>query len=75
MFRFQEKTRNGPPRAGSWEWSALAEEGKWIWDTDMSGDGVSPSPPAESLAPGESATAVMGINFCDSTQAANFQLW
>lgn len=30
---------------------------------------------AESLAPGESATAVMGINFCDSTQAANFQLW
>ncbi|KAM5291286.1 AP-3 complex subunit beta-2 isoform 1-T1 [Glossophaga mutica] len=28
----------------------------------------------ESLAPGESATAVMGINFCDSTQAANFQL-
>jgi hypothetical protein len=31
--------------------------------------------PSESLAPGESATAVMGINFCDSTQAANFQLW
>lgn len=29
----------------------------------------------ESLAPGESTTAVMGINFCDSTQAANFQLW
>ncbi|KAI2575598.1 adaptor related protein complex 3 subunit beta 2 [Homo sapiens] len=31
-------------------------------------------PEIESLAPGESATAVMGINFCDSTQAANFQL-
>lgn len=34
-----------------------------------------PHPSAESLAPGESTTAVMGINFCDSTQAANFQLW
>uniref|UniRef100_A0A8D1AF72 AP-3 complex subunit beta n=2 Tax=Sus scrofa TaxID=9823 RepID=A0A8D1AF72_PIG len=31
-------------------------------------------PEIESLAPGESATAIMGINFCDSTQAANFQL-
>ncbi|XP_004594651.2 AP-3 complex subunit beta-2 [Ochotona princeps] len=31
-------------------------------------------PEIESLAPGETATAVMGINFCDSTQAANFQL-
>ncbi|XP_059951327.1 AP-3 complex subunit beta-2 isoform X4 [Mesoplodon densirostris] len=31
-------------------------------------------PEIESLAPGESATAVMGFNFCDSTQAANFQL-
>ncbi|KAM6181941.1 AP-3 complex subunit beta-2 isoform 5-T5 [Erethizon dorsatum] len=31
-------------------------------------------PEIELLAPGESATAVMGINFCDSTQAANFQL-
>ncbi|KAM8957844.1 AP-3 complex subunit beta-2 isoform 5-T5 [Lycaon pictus] len=31
-------------------------------------------PEIESLAPGESATAVMGINFCDSTQVANFQL-
>lgn len=30
---------------------------------------------SESLAPGESTTTVMGINFCDSTQAANFQLW
>ncbi|KAM5292450.1 AP-3 complex subunit beta-2 isoform 3-T3 [Ctenodactylus gundi] len=28
----------------------------------------------ELLAPGESVTAIMGINFCDSTQAANFQL-
>ncbi|XP_078541103.1 AP-3 complex subunit beta-2 isoform X1 [Lissotriton helveticus] len=28
----------------------------------------------ESLACGESATAIMGIDFCDSTQAANFQL-
>ncbi|XP_042527692.1 AP-3 complex subunit beta-2 isoform X1 [Dipodomys spectabilis] len=31
-------------------------------------------PEIESLAPGESTTAVLGINFCDSTQAANFQL-
>ncbi|XP_057578327.1 AP-3 complex subunit beta-2 isoform X4 [Hippopotamus amphibius kiboko] len=31
-------------------------------------------PEIETLAPGESATAIMGINFCDSTQAANFQL-
>uniref|UniRef100_A0A8C8YF78 AP-3 complex subunit beta n=1 Tax=Prolemur simus TaxID=1328070 RepID=A0A8C8YF78_PROSS len=31
-------------------------------------------PEIESLAPGEAATAIMGINFCDSTQAANFQL-
>ncbi|XP_036787818.2 AP-3 complex subunit beta-2 isoform X1 [Manis pentadactyla] len=31
-------------------------------------------PAIESLAPGESATAIMGINFCDSTQVANFQL-
>ncbi|XP_055969902.1 AP-3 complex subunit beta-2 [Sorex fumeus] len=31
-------------------------------------------PEIESLAPGEATTAVMGINFCDSTQAANFQL-
>nr|KAF6399113.1 adaptor related protein complex 3 subunit beta 2 [Molossus molossus] len=31
-------------------------------------------PEIESLAPGESATAIMGIDFCDSTQAANFQL-
>ncbi|KAM4749612.1 AP-3 complex subunit beta-2 isoform 2-T2 [Rhinophrynus dorsalis] len=28
----------------------------------------------EILAPGESATVIMGIDFCDSTQAANFQL-
>lgn len=34
-----------------------------------------PHTAAESLAPGESATAIMGINFCDSTQVANFQLW
>ncbi|XP_060035482.1 AP-3 complex subunit beta-2 isoform X3 [Erinaceus europaeus] len=31
-------------------------------------------PEIESLAPGETTTAVMGVNFCDSTQAANFQL-
>uniref|UniRef100_F7E0R1 AP-3 complex subunit beta n=1 Tax=Equus caballus TaxID=9796 RepID=F7E0R1_HORSE len=31
-------------------------------------------PEIESLSPGESTTAIMGINFCDSTQAANFQL-
>lgn len=29
----------------------------------------------ELLPAGETATAVMGIDFCDSTQAANFQLW
>ncbi|XP_070619046.1 AP-3 complex subunit beta-2 isoform X2 [Erythrolamprus reginae] len=28
----------------------------------------------ESLAPGETVSAVMGIDFCDSTQAASFQL-
>ncbi|XP_069812559.1 AP-3 complex subunit beta-2 isoform X3 [Dendropsophus ebraccatus] len=31
-------------------------------------------PETESLPPGESATVIMGIDFCDSTQAANFQL-
>jgi len=30
---------------------------------------------SESLAPGDTASVVMGIDFCDSTQAANFQLW
>lgn len=29
----------------------------------------------ELLPAGETTTAVMGIDFCDSTQAANFQLW
>lgn len=29
----------------------------------------------ELLPAGETATAVLGIDFCDSTQAANFQLW
>lgn len=28
----------------------------------------------EALPPGENATVIMGIDFCDSTQAANFQL-
>ncbi|XP_041444277.1 AP-3 complex subunit beta-2 isoform X1 [Xenopus laevis] len=28
----------------------------------------------ESLPPGESATVIIGIDFCDSTQAANFQI-
>ncbi|KAG8440343.1 hypothetical protein GDO86_006189 [Hymenochirus boettgeri] len=28
----------------------------------------------ESLSPGESLTVIMGIDFCDSTQAANFQI-
>ncbi|XP_040269715.1 AP-3 complex subunit beta-2 isoform X1 [Bufo bufo] len=28
----------------------------------------------ESLSPGESTSVIMGIDFCDSTQAANFQL-
>ncbi|XP_074089171.1 AP-3 complex subunit beta-2 isoform X1 [Macrotis lagotis] len=31
-------------------------------------------PEIESLAPGDSVTAIMGINFSDSTQAATFQL-
>lgn len=30
---------------------------------------------SECLAPGDTASVVMGIDFCDSTQAANFQLW
>lgn len=29
----------------------------------------------ESLPPGETVSVVMGIDFCDSTQAASFQLW
>ena len=29
---------------------------------------------SECLAPGDTASVVMGIDFCDSTQAANFQL-
>ncbi|XP_013912742.1 PREDICTED: AP-3 complex subunit beta-2-like [Thamnophis sirtalis] len=29
----------------------------------------------ESLAPGETVNVVMGIDFCDSTQVASFQLW
>lgn len=32
-------------------------------------------PFSEVLPAGESVTVVMGIDFCDSTQAANFQLW
>ncbi|NXG45142.1 AP3B2 protein, partial [Psilopogon haemacephalus] len=31
-------------------------------------------PEIEHLAPGDTASVVMGIDFCDSTQAANFQL-
>ncbi|XP_072292141.1 AP-3 complex subunit beta-2 isoform X10 [Eucyclogobius newberryi] len=40
----------------------------------QSGMRVKDFPEIESLAAGETTTAVMGVDFCDSTQAANFQL-
>ncbi|CAG5957656.1 unnamed protein product [Menidia menidia] len=40
----------------------------------QSGMRVKEFPEIELLPAGETATAVMGIDFCDSTQAANFQL-
>ncbi|XP_061855715.1 AP-3 complex subunit beta-2 isoform X2 [Colius striatus] len=40
-----------------------------------SGMRIQEFPEIECLAPGDTASVVMGIDFCDSTQAANFQLW
>ncbi|NXD12850.1 AP3B2 protein, partial [Nothocercus nigrocapillus] len=40
----------------------------------LSGMRIHEFPEIESLAPGDAASVVMGIDFCDSTQAANFQL-
>ncbi|MGH0133033.1 UNVERIFIED_CONTAM: hypothetical protein FKN15_035399 [Acipenser sinensis] len=40
----------------------------------MSGMRMQEFPEIEVLAPGETVTVVMGIDFCDSTQAAHFQL-
>ncbi|KGL73880.1 AP-3 complex subunit beta-2, partial [Tinamus guttatus] len=40
----------------------------------LSGTRIHEFPEIESLAPGDTASVVMGIDFCDSTQAANFQL-
>ncbi|XP_036390980.1 AP-3 complex subunit beta-2 isoform X3 [Megalops cyprinoides] len=40
----------------------------------QSGMRIKEFPEIEVLPPGETFTAVMGIDFCDSTQAANFQL-
>ncbi|XP_062439307.1 AP-3 complex subunit beta-2 isoform X2 [Rhea pennata] len=40
----------------------------------LSGMRIQEFPEIESLAPGDTANVVMGIDFCDSTQAANFQL-
>ncbi|TRZ18280.1 hypothetical protein HGM15179_008838 [Zosterops borbonicus] len=40
----------------------------------LSGMRIQEFPEIERLAPGDTATVVMGIDFCDSTQAANFQL-
>ncbi|NXU47925.1 AP3B2 protein, partial [Turnix velox] len=40
----------------------------------LSGMRIQEFPEIESLAPGDVASVVMGIDFCDSTQAANFQL-
>ncbi|XP_041075025.1 AP-3 complex subunit beta-2-like isoform X6 [Polyodon spathula] len=40
----------------------------------MSGMRMQEFPEIEVLAPGETVTVIMGIDFCDSTQAANFQL-
>ncbi|NXX82429.1 AP3B2 protein, partial [Urocolius indicus] len=39
-----------------------------------SGMRIQEFPEIERLAPGDTASVVMGIDFCDSTQAANFQL-
>ncbi|NWS45039.1 AP3B2 protein, partial [Probosciger aterrimus] len=40
----------------------------------LSGMRIQEFPEIERLAPGDAANVVMGIDFCDSTQAANFQL-
>ncbi|KFO12225.1 AP-3 complex subunit beta-2, partial [Balearica regulorum gibbericeps] len=40
----------------------------------LSGMRIQEFPEIECLAPGDTASVVMGIDFCDSTQAANFQL-
>ncbi|NXR67312.1 AP3B2 protein, partial [Rhadina sibilatrix] len=40
----------------------------------VSGMRIQEFPEIECLAPGDTASVVMGIDFCDSTQAANFQL-
>ncbi|NXR05655.1 AP3B2 protein, partial [Semnornis frantzii] len=40
----------------------------------LSGMRIQEFPEIEHLAPGDTAIVVMGIDFCDSTQAANFQL-
>ncbi|XP_066052512.1 AP-3 complex subunit beta-2 isoform X1 [Chamaea fasciata] len=40
----------------------------------LSGMRIQEFPEIERLAPGDTASVVMGIDFCDSTQAANFQL-
>uniref|UniRef100_A0A8C9LBX6 AP-3 complex subunit beta n=1 Tax=Pavo cristatus TaxID=9049 RepID=A0A8C9LBX6_PAVCR len=40
----------------------------------LAGMRIQEFPEIESLAPGDTASVVMGIDFCDSTQAANFQL-
>ncbi|NXO65929.1 AP3B2 protein, partial [Phainopepla nitens] len=40
----------------------------------LSGMRIQEFPEIEHLAPGDTASVLMGIDFCDSTQAANFQL-
>ncbi|NXA24566.1 AP3B2 protein, partial [Ibidorhyncha struthersii] len=40
----------------------------------LSGMRIQEFPEIERLAPGDTASVVMGIDFCDSTQVANFQL-
>uniref|UniRef100_A0A663M7M9 Adaptor related protein complex 3 subunit beta 2 n=1 Tax=Athene cunicularia TaxID=194338 RepID=A0A663M7M9_ATHCN len=40
----------------------------------LSGMRIQEFPEIERLAPGDTVSVVMGIDFCDSTQAANFQL-
>ncbi|NXS33535.1 AP3B2 protein, partial [Pomatostomus ruficeps] len=40
----------------------------------LSGIRIQEFPEIERLAPGDTASVVMGIDFCDSTQVANFQL-
>ncbi|KFV77048.1 AP-3 complex subunit beta-2, partial [Struthio camelus australis] len=68
----------GTPWVLQLSWRRLSPRLGWVLPTGKApagcwGRGASPVL-SESLAPGDTASVVMGIDFCDSTQAANFQL-